>query len=237
MRPCFRLLTVMAALAAAVASPLAARSSGLFTSLPIRWPEASDMSSLLNAMDRPHWALGVLAKEGALRPVDRVMPGPSGLDGLDLLIMAQPRPLAPDENAALDRWLHSGGRLLLFADPLLTADSAFAIGDRRRPEALAMVQPLLRHWGLRMQTDPDQLAGEHNADVFGAAVPVDLPGRLIAVSGAGRCRMAKDGVAALCRIGRGRALIVADAALFDSPEGKAPDRAAALTALLARIAS
>jgi len=226
-----------------LAAPLAARTTALFTSLPIIWPEAGDIATTLRAMDKPNWAKLVLLRRGDLKAVDRVLPGSPNDWPADLLVMIQPRPLAPDENAALDRWLRRGGRLLLFADPMLTADSGYAFGDRRRPEAIVMLQPLLRHWGLRLDFDADQPAGEHRSDAFGISLPVDLPGQLLPLSDTKACSFAVTGVAAQCRIGKGRALIVADAALFEGravaedEAGAVPEAGhiAAFESLLAKI--
>ena len=66
-------------------------------------------------------------------------------------MMIQPRPLSPQENVALDNWVAAGGRLLLFADPALTEDSAFAIGDRRRPQDVVLLSPILARWGLELE--------------------------------------------------------------------------------------
>jgi hypothetical protein len=227
----------------ALSAPLAARTTVLFTSLPIIWPEAGDIASTLQAMDKPHWAKQVLLRRGGLEAVDRILPGAPNDWPADLLVMIQPRPLASDENVALDRWLRRGGRLLLFADPMLTADSSFALGDRRRPEAIAMLQPLLRHWGLRLDFDAGQHADEHRSDAFGISIPVELPGQLLPVSKTKACTFAVSGIAAQCRIGKGRVLIVADAALFDGRAGAEADsgavpeaeRIAAFEALLAKI--
>lgn len=145
-----------------------------------------------------------------------------------LLVMAQPRALTPDENVALDRWVRDGGRVLLFADPMLTAASHFALGDPRRPETIAMLSPILRHWGMDMRYDPDQAPGQTAQEVFGVRVPVDLPGTLAPASSA-RCRLSGEGLAADCVIGRGRALVIADAAVFD---GEDAGRSASLSRLI-----
>jgi hypothetical protein len=145
--------------------------------------------------------------------------GPRGLglpaDGV--LVLVQPRPLSPEENVSLDAWVRGGGRLLLFADPMLTAESVYAIGDPRRPEAIAMLSPILRHWGLTPEFDDAQPPGPRTITAFGIEVPVDLPGRFRA-DAAAPCRLEADGFAADCKIGRGRVLALADAALIDGDE-------------------
>ncbi len=151
---------MMAALLALAACSGGAREGppGLFTSLPILWAESERLGDLLKPQTAPHWALAVIEQDGKVRPLDSLVAagGKSPLSGLGLLIMAQPRPLSPQENVALDGWVRGGGRLLMFADPMLTAQSSFAFGDRRRPEAIAMLSPILSRWGLRLGFDDDQ---------------------------------------------------------------------------------
>lgn len=202
---------------------------GLFTSLPILWGEAASATDLLRADAPPHWARAVLARHGAVRPLDTL----ADLDGLTLLVLAQPRPLSPQENVTLDRWVRGGGRVLLFADPMLTQHSAFALGDRRRPQDVVLLSPILARWGLALQFDEDQSADEREVAVFGAAIPVVLPGRFGLAPGTRGCRLEAAGLAARCQIGRGQVLAIADAALLDNGDpasGKA--HAAALDQLM-----
>jgi hypothetical protein len=197
---------------------------GLFTSLPILWREAESIGDLLKPDTAPHWALAVLERDAKVRPLDSLMPvqGKGPLDKIGLLIMAQPRPLAPQENVALDRWVRGGGHVLLFADPMLTANSTYGFGDRRRPEAIAMLSPILSRWGLRLEYDEAQEAELHEVGLLGAPFPVNLPGRLAVTGGRARCTLLSEALAATCHIGRGRVLIIADAALFEeSPEARA----------------
>ncbi|WP_068072037.1 Gldg family protein [Novosphingobium lentum] len=200
---------------------------GLFTSLPILWNEADGVAQQLASPGPPHWAK--LALERRYRP--------SALDTLDRLrlphrlLIAQPRPLSPAENVALDSWLRGGGRLLLFVDPALTWDSAFAPGDRRRPQDIALLSPILARWGLQLLFDETRVPGEHS--VQPGAIPVNLPGELTLRQGGfdAHCAIAANGLVARCRIGRGRALIVADAAMLEPADDTAA-RVAALGALL-----
>jgi hypothetical protein len=148
-----------------------------------------------------------------------------------LLVLAQPQPLMPEENVALDAWVRRGGRLLLFVDPMLTAASEFALGDPRGPQRVAMLSPILRHWGLELQFDAAQAPGEHVVDYRGAALPVNLAGRF-AVSREARCRLQAASVVAECRVGLGRVLAVADAGVFDGDDA---GRSKALSALLAQL--
>ena len=223
---------------AATRLPAAAASDTpllLFTSLPIYWGEAPDLGSMLSSNGK-HWARAAIEERRGLRPLDTLEAETLGVGG-DLL-MIQPRPLSPQENVALDSWVAGGGRLLLFADPALTEDSAFAIGDRRRPQDVVLLSPILGRWGLGLEFDEDQELGERAVRVGGgASLPVNLPGQFVERDG-GRadasCEV--DAVIADCRIGSGRVIAIADAALFEAGPGGPVStvRRRALDALLAR---
>lgn len=209
---------------------------GLFTSLPILWSEASDVAAQLRSAEPPHWARAVLEQQGALKPLDYLALDKPGLGEVRLLVMAQPRALSPQENVVLDKWVRGGGHLLLFADPMLTEDSAFPLGDKRRPQAIVMLGPVLAHWGLRLDFAAEQTAGEHDVRALGLTLPVNLPGRLVAHEGSRACQIDRLGLTARCRIGKGRVLVVADAAMLESARAEdAVERARLLDMLLKKL--
>lgn len=181
------------------------RPIGLFTSLPIVWGEADQLGELLKQDRAPHRVKAALAALGPVKPLDTL----EGL-GPDLkrLVIAQPRPLSPAENVALDAWVRGGGQLLLVADPLLTEHSAYALGDPRRPQDVVLLSPILSRWGLELTFDDRQPAGLRTV----AELPVDLPGRWQTTSP--DCRLAAEALLAECRVGQGRVLALADAEIL-----------------------
>lgn len=204
---------------------------GLFTSLTILWGDSPDLGADLRGDHPAHWARAVLEQSGPIVPLD-VLTGQSShapLNGLTRLVIAQPRPLSPQENVALDNWVREGGHLLLFADPALTEDSAFAIGDPRRPQAVALLSPILARWGLDLLFDDTQQLAEVQREVMGSNLPVNLPGRF-ATRGQANCRLWADGLAVTCKIGKGRIVALADAAVLerDDSSGTRPKALAAL---------
>lgn len=201
---------------------------GLFTSLPIMWGEGTDLAAEIGGAEPPHWARQVLARHGRVVPLD-LLSDPA-LAKVKRLILAQPRPLAPEENVALDRWVRRGGRVLLFADPALTFESSLTISDPRRPQAMVLLSPILTHWGLELRFDDAQPIGAVQRDVLGAAMPVNLPGKLVLLP-ASACKLTASGLAADCRIGKGRVVVIADAALLE-PEDPDASRRAGLAALI-----
>lgn len=196
---------------------------GLYSSLPIAWNESADIKDLLADTAAPHWALEVLRGKGRVIPLD-TLANPQGalpLPPRGVLVLAQPRPLTAQENVALDAWVRGGGRVLLFVDPMLTAHSLFGPGDPRRPQDIAMLSPILGRWGLELQFDDGQEAGER----LEHGVPVNLPGRFRVLGKAGdvvgKCRIEAAGLLARCTSGKGRVLALADAALLENPRNSA----------------
>ncbi len=229
------LVLVAGALLAVRSRPAAkVQAVGLFTTLPILWNEDHDVTSMLKSAQPPHWARALLTERGPITAIDSLAaPGGNGpLAAVPVLVMAQPRPLGPQENVALDSWVRGGGRLLLLADPALTEDSNFAIGDPRRPQSVVLLSPILRRWGLDLQFDEAQDFGERRVTVAGLVLPVNLPGRF-AVTDTRACTVEGKGLVATCRIGRGRVLAVADAAVL-SRQDDGGARAAAFSDLLDR---
>lgn len=212
---------------AGCARPSSPPTLGLFTSLPILWSEADGVSAQIAVPAKPHWARPVLEDGRRLVPLDTLL-HPQGLNDL---VMAQPRPLEPAENVALDAWVRGGGRLLLFADPLLTGESRFPLGDPRRPADTVLLGPILAHWGLVLREPVE------TGETAGTLFPVRSAGELALLPDAPQmCRIEQAGLIAQCRIGKGTALIVADAALLEPAEGPAAARAARALRLLMRQA-
>lgn len=185
----------------------------LMGTVPIYWGEAAGLEEMLGGDAPSHWARAVLEERFALAPLDYL--SEETLAQYRYLLMAQPRGLSAEENVALDRWVREGGRLVLFADPMMTGESRFHLGDRRRPQDVALLSPILAHWGLEMQFDTNQPGGPQFSEQLGGILPVNRRGRLSAAGGARNCDIPGDGLLADCMIGQGRALVIADAAMVD----------------------
>lgn len=203
------------------AEPATAADLGLMGTIPIYWGEEEAFGDALSGDAIGHWARDRLQERFALRPLDTL--SETALAGLDFLLLAQPRALTPEENVALDAWVRDGGRVLLFADPMLTGESSFPIGDRRRPQDVILLSPILSRWGLRLEFDETQSAGPSLRDAA-VPIPVNLPGRFAVAGGEGACALEADGVLARCAIGEGRVVVLADAAVLDihQPHPAAP---------------
>jgi hypothetical protein len=227
------LLAAVIALAAFAWPPKEAAKQplGLFTSLPIYWNEQASVAEALDGAADRHWVRAYLENRYRLVPLDTL--DGSELAGLHELVMAQPRPLAAQENVALDSWVREGGRLLLFADPFLTEESRFALGDKRRPQDVVLLSPILSRWGLQLTFDDEQSDAERLASYRSTAMPERLAGRLRLAkpSAPAHCGLFANGLVSECAIGEGRVVIVADAAILEADRSPG-DAEAALSVLL-----
>ncbi|MCB2065781.1 MAG: ABC transporter [Erythrobacter sp.] len=220
MRPCSRLAAALALVLACAPVPLLAQevadqrpALALMGTVPIYWGEAAGIDDVLAGTAHRHWARAELERDFALVPLDYL--SAEALAGQTTLLMAQPRGLSAEENVALDAWVRQGGRLLLFADPLMTGESRFPLGDRRRPQDVALLSPLLARWGLELTFDEVQPAGPQLADHFGDPLPVQMRGVWRDLGTTRECAIPGDGLLAHCVIGAGQVLLVADAAMLD----------------------
>ena len=143
-----------------------------------------------------------------LRARYRVVPvsvsSPSELARGRLLLMAQPLAQTPENLVALDNWVRGGGRVLLLADPMLEWPSKRPLGDVLRPPPMFADTGLLAHWGLRLDALDERGAVGRKLD--GHDVLVLSPGAL-----SGSCKIDGGGLVADCRLGKGKAIVVADA--------------------------
>jgi hypothetical protein len=164
------------------------------TSLPIGWNSDAD------------WFAAMLP-DAALRPVDAL--DDAELARAEILLLAHPRPLSPAALVAIDRWVHDGGRAVILADGLLSWEPQHPLGDPRNPPVTSLLAPLLSHWGVRLDAPAGLAERMVPIMVDGQRVHMFSPGSLHASQPA--CSIDRSGMVGDCRIGRGRALIVADA--------------------------
>lgn len=173
----------------------------LLTSLPLMFGEHFS----LNQNGSP--ALAALQTRYRVVPIS--VADPVELAKGRLLLMAHPLAQPAEDLVALDKWVRRGGHVLLMADPMLEWPSERPLGDPLRPPPMFMDTGLLAHWGLHL--DPPKARGQRRRELGGFEVTTMSPGRL-----SGGCRISADQLVAHCAIGKGEAVVVADADVLDS---------------------
>lgn len=176
----------------------------LLSGLPLVRGEG-DVAEVLAGRSAPDPLFRWLERRREVVPIDAV--NAEALGRAPVLLAIQPRALAPEELVAIDDWVRGGGRAVMFADPLLGWPSRYPIGDARRAPLSDMLGPIETHWGLTMTLGADgvrRLPGGGRVTVSGVGI----------WASDGRCRVTLGRLLADCTIGRGRALIVADADLL-----------------------
>jgi hypothetical protein len=190
-------------------------SLGLMTTLPLQWSEGG-IEADIAADAKPHPAFARLQQQYDVRSIDDI----NALDStaISLLVLAQPRALGAAELVKLDAWVRAGGRLVIFADPALQWGSLYPLGDKRRPLFTSMLSPLFSHWGLELVLPMTDEQAVVLREVDGVTIRTQTPGEWLAkAGGAGAtCTIAPHKILADCKVGKGRALLVADADLLDT---------------------
>ena len=227
------LVALIIALAGVTALALSAREGShlspkprlaLLTGLPIVLGEDFGLK------DNGSPALTALAAQFEIVPISTT--SAKDLSKERLLLLAQPPAQTPENLVALDDWVRAGGRVLLLADPLLEWPSKRPLGDPLRPPPMFADTGLLGHWGLRLDA-PDKL-GPAIRSLAGYRIVTVSPGALH-----GDCEISADRLVADCRIGKGRAVVVADADLLNAGNlgAEAHDNLSAVTQELAQLAN
>jgi hypothetical protein len=185
-----------------------------FSALPLHGARAPTTVSGLRAPIRPG-ALDVAMIPGVrLIPIDSL--NDPAASRHSVMLLAQPRPLAPSELVALDHWVREGGRVVILADPDLLWEGRFPLGHPLAPPRSSTLTPLLRHWGVMLAVaaipnDGDPVA--RRVLKGGAMIQTGRVGRLQLKGGTNmaRCQIADEGFTARCVVGNGEAQVVADA--------------------------
>lgn len=193
----------------------------LVTTLPIVFPEEFTLDA------KGSKALAALETRYKVVPIGTTEARSLGQGGL--LLMAHPLAQPAEDLVALDQWVRKGGRVLVLADPLLEWPSKRPLGDKLRPPPSFADTGLLSHWGLTLKA-PDE-TGPRQSLLAGFTILTASPGSL-----AGRCEVRDRGfVARCCKLGKGKATVVADADFLNVEDLDGPTEHN-LDALLAELA-
>ena len=212
---------------------------GLMTGLPLYWPLGADFADLAGGNVEVPWQRAVLERDHQLVLLDTLTPIPglaSGdpetdpLAGLERLAIIQPRGLSPSDNVALDNWVRAGGHLLIALDPMLTGEYEVALGDPRRPSAVALFPPVIARWGMKVTYDEQQEFALRLVKIGDLQLPVLLAGQISANKA--NCVQETQSPVQQCQIGEGTVTLIADAAIFEDPDLSEP-KGGAIHALFA----
>lgn len=179
----------------------------MLTSLPLRWSGATDLAHIWTGGEADDPALQYLEGLGPLQLLDSFL-GQS-LQKSDILFLAHPFALSPDQLVAIDQHVRGGGRAVILADALSSWPMPHALGDARNPPVTSLLTPLFHHWGI-------QLSGVAHGE--SGAQLMDDAGQRLRLLSAGRfsefpknCSASAGTYLLRCRIGAGEALILGDA--------------------------
>lgn len=190
-------------------------SLGLMTSLPLQWSEGG-IEAAIASEAAPHPAYARLAESYNIIPTDDF--GDLDRNRFSILLLAQPRALSPAELTKLDGWVRQGGRLLVLADPALQWGSLYSIGDKRRPLFTSLLSPLFSHWGLELVLPVTEKVPLVIVNVDGLQIRAQTLGAWqdTKTRASASCVIAETDLLADCAVGKGRALLVADADFLDA---------------------
>lgn len=182
---------------------------GVVSALPIFWREGASPKELIARAGNQTF---VKASTLDLQPVDHL--DAAKLAHFERMLLVQPRLLQPGELVALDGWVRGGGRLVILADPLLMWPMDLSMGDTRRPPLTSLLDPLLSHWGLRLEPVTGEGAQVERRRLANGAVVLLAGASKFTPTGRG-CSVRERGLMAVCRLGQGQARLIADADLID----------------------
>ncbi|MBA3526888.1 MAG: hypothetical protein H0T82_08225 [Sphingomonas sp.] len=200
---------VVLALARPASTKLAPRPAGerpelmLLTTLPIVFADELTLDAPASAT--------LEALQSRYRVVPISVTAAYELGKRKLLLMAQPQAQPAEALVELDAWVRAGGRVLLLADPALEWASDRPLGDLLRPPLAFADTGLLGHWGLRL--DGPNGRGPASRTIDGREVRTVSAGALTATKPA--CATVAQGLVARCRLGKGKAVVIADADLLN----------------------
>ena len=194
----------------------------VLTTLPLLFPEEFTLegggSKALSALERRYRVMPIGTTDAASLKQGR------------LLLMAHPLAQPADALVDLDRWVREGGRVLLLADPQLDWPSGRPLGDKLRPPPSFADTGLLKHWGLTVAAPAE--SGPQQRELAGRRILTASSGML-----SGSCEIERGGFVARCALGKGRAVVVADADFLnvEEPDGPTESNLDALVAELDRL--
>jgi hypothetical protein len=191
-------------------NPKAENPIMLMSSIPMQWGEVG-IGEIAKGEAEPAALFVGLSEKNGVTVIDdfQKLGGPQSA----VLLLVQPRALAPRELVELDTWFRAGGSALIFADPALDWPSDLPLGDPRRPLFTSLLTPMFQHWGLELALPVLEDAKDESTN-FGQYPVAPKSAGIWSATGkkpSAQCKIREDQLVAFCAVGKGRALLVADA--------------------------
>ena len=185
------------------------------SSLPLLWPEG-DLTEALEASAESTPVKERLEQNFKIIAVDDL--GKLKSAKPDVALLAQPRSFTPAELVTFENWISRGGQAIILADPAVQWESSYPTGDPRRPLFTSMLSPLFAHWGIELTLPMEQREGQRDIVVQGKRLQLVSHGawQMNGESDIADCRISSALVFADCKIGAGRALLLADADMLSA---------------------
>lgn len=215
----------------AAETPAPRATLGLLSGLPLYHPLDADVAAIASGTAPMPWQRQALEQDYLIEPLDTFAPipalSPGGatsdpLAGLTRLAVIQPRALSPADNVALDGWVRGGGHLFMVLDPMLTGEYDLPLTDPRQPPGSVLIPPVVARWGMKVSMVFHERAEEaYSTQTMpgGAELPLAWPGLIDLLPGdAAKTCVQPASAIAICRVGKGKVTLIADAALFEQPE-------------------
>ncbi|APG62981.1 hypothetical protein LPB140_09470 [Sphingorhabdus lutea] len=184
----------------------------LMSSIPMAMGEG-DPAMLLSGEAKPYHAFVKLSEDYDVQQIDDL--AILKTSKTKIIMLAQPRALSPEELVILDDWIAKGGRALFLADPALAVESKYPIGDKRRPVFTSLLSPLFKHWGLEMVVSME--SGDVELDYQEYQILTQTAGYWTSIKGSSKnsiCNIETENWVAICKVGKGHAILLADADLM-----------------------
>ena len=207
----------------AVVAPEQQQKLLVLTTLPIVFPERLTLDAPASPV------LEALQRRYRVEPIS--VTAAYALKGARLLLMAQPQAQPAEQLVELDQWVRQGGRVLILADPMLAWRGEWGLSDDLAPPFTFADTGLLQHWGVRLEAP--EAAGNAELTIAGRSVRTLSPGRLSAIGKL--CSIDPSGHLARCKIGKGQAIVIADADFLNTGDIEGVDSESNLALLMAEL--
>lgn len=180
----------------------------LMSSIPLILGEVT-VEQMARGESNPSAAYLLLKEYYDIVPIDSI---DDRLSQVNMLLMAQTRPLSASELVSVDQWVREGGQIVILSDVALQWPSDYALGDKRRPTFTSLLSPLFSYWGLEqllLLKESEELSIPLDKYNVTTVTPSEW-GLLESGSQGVDCSLSNNGFEANCHVGKGKAILIGD---------------------------